>query len=158
VAIKRGLALPDAMERLLSLVHGSSVTALARDLKTNVREVSKLIERLRARGLVCSKTVHAGRGRPTGRISLTPRGARILELLRGGEMGHELSEDDLRAILKLALEHCKSCRATEFQNRGCALVSAYAHMLGLDWERGVPICSCSRWPSVRRSWAELVEG
>jgi hypothetical protein len=81
----------------------------------------------------------------------------MLELLRGQPSGVELRERDLRLLLQQALERCKRCRSAEPLGPTCLAVASYAHLLGMDWERGVPVCSCQRWPKRAKSWAELVE-
>ena len=112
---------------------------------------------LRAYGLVTVKSVRTGhRGRPLKRASLTPTGRRMLGLLVEKAVGVEFEPSDLPRLLKRALEPCRGCRSTEPLDETCVLVASYAHLLGLDWERGVPVCSCRRLPKLRKSWRELV--
>jgi len=157
MAVKRGLPLPKAMEQALALADRASVTGLAKALKVSADYGSELLAQLQARGLVSVKTVHTGRrGRPLKRALLTPTGRRVLGLLRGETAGVELRERDLRELGGRARERCKRCRATEPLDETCVVVSSCAHLLGMDWEQGVPVCSCRRLPRVRKSWRELV--
>lgn len=157
MAVTRGLSLLKAMEQALALADRSSVTGLAKVLKVSADLSSDLLAQLRARGFVSIKTIHTGRrGRPLKRALLTPAGRRVLELLRGKPVGVELRERDLRGLVRHALEHCKRCRATVPLDETCVVVSSYVHLLGMDWEQGVPICSCRRLPRVKKSWHELI--
>ena len=157
MAVKRGLSLPKAMEQALALADRASATGLAKALKVSTDYGSELLAQLQARGLVSIKTVHTGRrGRPLKRALLTPTGRRVLGLLRGEAVGVELRESDLRKLVGRALERCKQCCATEPFDETCVVVSSCAHLLGMDWEKEVPVCSCRRLPWVRKSWRELV--
>jgi len=143
MGVKRGVPLPKAIERALSLVDQASVTGLAQALKVSTDRASELMAQLRAYGLITVKDVYTGRrGHPLKRASLTLTGRHVLELLA--------------QLLNRALERCRSCRSTEPLDETCALVASYAHLLGLDWERGVPVCSCRRLPKLKKSWRELV--
>ena len=157
MAVKRGLPLPKAMEQALALADRASVTGLSKALKVSADHGSELLTQLQARGLVSVKTIHTGRrGRPLKRALLTPTGRRVLGLLRGEAVGVELRERDLRELVGRTLERCKRCRATEPLDEACVVVSSCAHLLGMDWAQGVPVCSCRRLPRVRKSWRELV--
>ncbi len=157
MAVKRGLPLPKAMEQALALADRASVTGLAKALKVSADYSSELLAQLQGRGLISVKTIRSGRrGRPLKRALLTPAGRRVLGLLRGEAAGVELKDRDLRGLVGRALERCKRCYATEPLDKTCAAVSTYAHLLGMDWEQGVPVCSCRRLPRVRKSWHELV--
>ena len=157
MGVKRGVPLPKAIERALSLVDQASVTGLAQALKVSTDRASELMAQLRAYGLITVKDVYTGRrGHPLKRASLTLTGRHVLELLGGRGAGVELRPGDLPQLLNRALERCRSCRSTEPLDETCALVASYAHLLGLDWERGVPVCSCRRLPKLKKSWRELV--
>lgn len=157
MAVKRGLPLPKAMGQALALADQASVTGFAKALKVSADCGSELLTQLQAQGLVSVKTVHTGRrGRPLKRALLTPAGRRVLGLLRGEAVGVELRDRELRGLVGRALERCKGCRATEPLDETCVVVSSCAHLLGMDWDEGVPVCSCRRLPRVRKSWRELV--
>lgn len=157
MGVKRGVPLPKAIERALSLADQASVTGLARALKVSTDRASELMAQLQAYGLITVRDVHTGRrGHPLRRASLTLTGRHVLELLGGRGASVELKPEDLPRLLSRALERCKSCRSTEPLDETCALVASYTHLLGLDWERGVPVCCCRRLPKMKKSWRELV--
>ncbi|GEM_PF-2422544 len=157
MGVKRGVPLPKAIERALSLVDQASVTGLAQAFKVSTDRASELMTQLQAYGLVTIRDVRTGRrGRPLKLASLTLAGRHMLDLLGGQGVGVELKPGGLPRLLSRALERCKSCRSTEPLDETCALVASYAHLLGLDWERGVPVCSCRRLPKLKKSWRELV--
>ncbi len=158
MAVKRGLPLTDALRQALSLADGSSVTGLAKALRVSADRSSNLLDQLQSSGLVSVKTVHSGRkGRPLKRALLTSAGRRMLGLLRGEAPEVDLDEKNLRGLVARSLERCRQCRATGPLDEVCVVVSSYAHLLGLDWEQGVPVCSCRRLPRAERSWHELVK-
>jgi len=157
MGIKRGVSLPKAMERVLVVADRASVTGLAQTLKVSTDRASELMAQLQAYGLITVRDVRTGRrGRPLKRASLTFTGRHVLELLGGRGVGVELKPGDLPRLLSRALERCRSCRSTEPLDETCALVASYAHLLGLDWESGVPVCCCRRLPKLKKSWRELV--
>lgn len=159
MAVKRGLQPPETMLKVLTVVNGASTTETARALKISTDRASELVRALQKHGLVRVESHQVGeRGRPRKVATLSDSGRRMLELLQGKLGGLELRERDLRLLLQQALEWCKRCRSTEPLGPACLAVASYAHLLGMDWERGVPVCSCQRWPKQAKSWVELVEG
>jgi len=157
MAVKRGLQPPEAMLKVLTAVNRASTTETAKALKISTDRASELVRALQKHGLVVVESHPIGRGRPRRVATLTGRGKRMLGLLQGKPGGVELREHDLRLLLQLALERCKRCRSTEPLGPACLAVASHAHLLGMDWERGVPVCSCQRWPKRAKSWTELVE-
>jgi len=158
MAVKRGVELPRAMLEVLTAVDRASTTEAARALKVSTDRASRLVESLEEHGLVRVESISTGhRGRPCKVSTLTDRGRRVLGLLQKQPSGVELKERDLRLLLQQALERCKYCRSTKPLGPACLVVASYAHLFGVDWERGVPVCSCQRWPKRAKSWAELVE-
>jgi len=102
--------------------------------------------------------VHSGRkGRQPKRPPKAPAGRKTLWPLRGELPEFDLHEKDLRGLVARSLDRCRACRATEPLDEVCVAVSSYAHLLGLDWEQGVPVCSCRRLPRTEKSWYELVK-
>lgn len=159
MAVKRGLQLPTAMLNVLAAVSRASTTEAAKALRISTDRASELVHALQKNGLVRIEShPTGGRGRPRMVATLTDRGKRVFELLRGQPSGVELRERDFRLLLQQALEKCKRCRSTEPLGPPCLAVASYAHLLGMDWERGVPVCSCQRWPKQAKSWIELTEG
>ena len=158
MAVKRGVQPPGAMLKVLTTVNRASTIETARALKISTDRASDLLEALEEYELVRVESHPlGGRGRPRKVSILTDRGRRMLRLLQKKPSGVELRERDLHLLLQHALERCKRCRSTEPLGNACLVVASYAHLLGLDWERGVPVCSCQRWPKRARSWTELVE-
>lgn len=158
MAVKRGMQPPTAMLKVLTTVNRASTTQTARALKISTDRASELLMALEKYGLVSVESHPTGhRGRPRKVSTLTNRGRRMLGLLQKRAGGVELRERDLRLLVKQALERCKSCHSTEPLGPACLAVASYAHLLGMDWERGAPVCSCQRWPKRAKSWIELVE-
>lgn len=158
MAVKRGLQPPMAMLKVLTAVNRASITETAKALKISTDRASELVHALQKHGLVGVESHPiGGRGRPRKVATLTNRGKRMLKLLRGQPSGVELRERDLRLLLQQALERCKRCRSTKPLGAACLAVASYAHLLGMDWVRGVPVCSCQRWPKRAKSWDKLVE-
>lgn len=158
MAVTRGLQPQMAMLNVLAAVNRASTTEAAKALKISTDRASELVRTLQKSGLVKIEThPTGGRGRPRMVTTLTDRGKRVFELLRGQPRGVELRERDLRLLLQQALERCKHCRAAGPLGPTCLVVASYAHLLGMDWERGVPVCSCQRWPKQAKSWKELME-
>lgn len=159
MAVKRGLQPPMSLLKVLTAVARASTTETARALKISTDRASELVHALQEHELVTVESYPlSGRGRPRSVATLTDRGKRMLGLLRGQPCGVELRERDLRLLLGRALERCKSCRSTEPLGATCLPVASYAHLLGMDWERGMPVCSCQRWPRQAKSWNELAGG
>jgi DNA-binding MarR family transcriptional regulator len=159
MAVKRGLEPPAAMLKVLAAVNRASTTETAKSLGISTDRASELVRALQNHGLVRTESHPlGGRGRPRRVATLTDRGKRVLKLLQGQPGGMELRERDFRLLLQRALEGCKRCRSTEPLGPACIVVASYAHLLGMDWERGVPVCCCQRWPKRAKPWTELVEG
>lgn len=159
MAVKRGMQPPTAMLKVLTAVSRASTTQTARALKISIDRASELLRALEEYGLVSVESHPTGRrGRPRKVSTLTDRGRRMLGLLQKRPDGVELRERDLRLLVKRALERCKSCHSTKPLGPACLAAASYAHLLGMDWERGVPVCSCQRWPKRAKSWIELVGG
>lgn len=158
MAVKRGLQPPETMLKVLTVVNGASITETAEALETSTDRASELVHALQNYELVdVEKHPVGGRGRPRSVVTLTDRGRQIVELLQGESSGAEVRERDLRFLVHAALERCKHCSSTEPLGPVCLAVASYAHLLGMDWERGIPVCSCQRWPKQAKSWSELVE-
>ena len=108
--------------------------------------------------MVLVMKVHSGRkGRQPKRPPKASAGRKTLWPLPGGSAEDNLSEKDLRGLVARSLERCRRCRATEPLDEACIFVSSCAHLLGLDWEQGVPVCSCRRLPRAEKSWHDLVK-
>lgn len=159
MAVKRGVQAPMVVLKALTAVNRASTTEAAKALRISTDRASELVHALQKYGLVRTESHHTGgRGRPRMVATLTDRGKRVLRLLRGQPSGVELREHELRFLVQQALERCKHCRSTEPLGPRCLVVASYAHLLGMDWEHGVPVCSCQRWPKQAKSWSELAEG
>jgi DNA-binding PadR family transcriptional regulator len=157
MAIKRGLQLPEAMLKVLAAADGASITQTAKALKISTDRASELMYALQKYGLVRVENQRAGgRGRPRKVATLSDSGRLILKLLQGELGGLAIGERELRLLLQQAREWCKRCRSTQPLGPACLAVASYAHLLGMDWECGVPIFSCQRWPKRAKSWVELV--
>ena len=157
MAVKRGMQPPAAMLKVLTAVDRASTTEVARALGASTDRASALMRSLQEYGLVRVESRTTGRrGRPRKVAILTDSGRRMLGLLRGQSSGVGLRERDLRFMIEHSLERCKRCCSTEPLGPACIIVASYAHLLGLDWEQGVPICACLRWPKAAKSWVELV--
>lgn len=157
MAVKRGLQLPEAMVKVLTAIDGASITETARALNISTDQASELAYVLQRYELVRIEDHPTGeRGRPRKVASLTDRGRLILKLLQGKLDGLVVRERELRLLLQQLLERCKYCRSTEYLSPACPVIASYAHLLGMDWECGLPILSCQRWPKRAESWVELV--
>ncbi|MDI6884328.1 MAG: hypothetical protein QMD00_04280 [Hadesarchaea archaeon] len=146
MAIKRGMGLLAATERVLVSANRKSVSELGKALKVDPSRCSELLAELQSRGLVRVRTVWTGkRGRPLKQVLLTAAGARMLEHLRGEDSDLvEVRRESLERLVERALDRCKRCRSERILDRTCMTVSSFAHFLGLDHDGEKLVCSCLR--------------
>jgi len=146
MAIKRGVGLLAATERVLVSANRKSVGELGVALKVDPSRCSDLLAEFQSRGLVRIRTVWTGkRGRPLRQVLLTAAGARMLEHLRGGDSDlAEVRKESLERLVERALDRCKRCRSENPLDRTCVTVSSLAHFLGLDHDGEKLVCSCLR--------------
>jgi molybdenum-dependent DNA-binding transcriptional regulator ModE len=147
------------MLKILTAVDRASITQTAKALKISADRASELMCALQKYGLVRVENQRTGgRGRPRKVATLSDSGRLILKILQGKLDGClAIRERELRLLLQQSREWCKRCSSTELLGPACLAVASYAHLLGMDWECGVPIFSCQRWPKQAKSWVELVE-
>lgn len=146
MAIKRGMGLLAATERVLVSANRKSVSELGEALKVDPSRCSELLAELQSRGLVRIRTVWTGqRGRPLKQVLLTAAGARMLEHLRGEDSDLvEVRKESLERLVERALDRCRRCRSKKILDRTCMTVSSFAHFLGLDHDGEKLVCSCLR--------------
>ena len=146
MAIKRGMGLLAATERVLVSANRKSVSELGEALKVDPSRCSELLAELQSRGLVRVRTVWTGkRGRPLKQVLLTAAGARMLEHLRGEDSDLvEVRKESLERLVERALDRCKRCHSERILDRTCMTVSSFAHFSGLDHDGEKLVCSCLR--------------
>lgn len=146
MAIKRGMGLLAATEQALASANRRSVSELAKVLKVDPGRCSELLMELQGRSLVRVRTVRTGkRGRPLKQAVLTDAGARMLEHLRGEDLGLvEVGKESLERLVERALDRCRRCHSERILDRTCMTVSSFAHFSGLDHDGDKLVCSCLR--------------